>query len=167
MNTIFVLINTLASIGCCIAGQGATSRILLGMGRDGFLPKKFFGYVHPKFKTPTKNILLTAVVGLAAIIFQDSLTNAMSLVSFGALSGFILTNICVVVRFWIKDKERSGAAVARNLVIPIIAAMVCVYLWLSLPMAGKIVGFSWIAIGLIVLAIKTKGFRQLPPELNL
>lgn len=117
MNTIFVLINTLASIGCCIAGQGATSRILLGMGRDGFLPKKFFGYVHPKFKTPTKNILLTAV--------------------------------------------------ARNLVIPIIAAMVCVYLWLSLPMAGKIVGFSWIAIGLIVLAIKTKGFRQLPPELNL
>ncbi len=167
MNTIFVLINTLASIGCCIAGQGATSRILLGMGRDGFLPKKFFGYVHPKFKTPTKNILLTAVVGLAAIIFQDSLTNAMSLVSFGALSGFILTNICVVVRFWVKDKERAGAAVARNLVIPIIAAMVCVYLWLSLPMAGKIVGFSWIAIGLIVLAIKTKGFRQLPPELNL
>lgn len=167
MNTIFVLINTLASIGCCIAGQGATSRILLGMGRDGFLPKKFFGYVHPKFKTPTKNILLTAVVGLAAIVFQDSLTNAMSLVSFGALSGFILTNICVVVRFWVKDKERAGAAVARNLVIPIIAAMVCVYLWLSLPMAGKIVGFSWIAIGLIVLAIKTKGFRQLPPELNL
>lgn len=167
MNTIFVLINTLASIGCCIAGQGATSRILLGMGRDGFLPKKFFGYVHPKFKTPTKNILLTAVVGLAAIIFQDSLTNAMSLVSFGALSGFILTNICVVVRFWVKDKERSGAAVLRNLMIPIIAAAICVYLWLSLPMTGKIVGFSWIAIGVIVLAVKTKGFKQLPPELNL
>lgn len=167
MNTIFILINTLASIGCCIAGQGATSRILLGMGRDGFLPKSFFGYVHPKFKTPVKNVLLTAVVGLTAIIFQDSLTNAMSLVSFGALLGFILTNICVVVRFWVKDKERSGAAVFRNLIIPVIAAAICVYLWLSLPVAGKIVGFSWLAIGVIVLAIKTKGFRQLPPELNL
>ncbi len=167
MNTIFILINTLASIGCCIAGQGATSRILLGMGRDGFLPKSFFGYVHPKFKTPVKNVLLTAVVGLTAIIFQDSLTDAMSLVSFGALLGFVLTNICVVVRFWVKDKERSGAAVLRNLIIPVIAAAICVYLWLSLPMAGKIVGFSWLAIGVIVLAIKTKGFRQLPPELNL
>ena len=167
MNTIFILINTLASIGCCIAGQGATSRILLGMGRDGFLPKSFFGYVHPKFTTPVKNVLLTAVVGLTAIIFQDSLTDAMSLVSFGALLGFVLTNICVVVRFWVKDKERSGAAVLRNLIIPVIAAAICVYLWLSLPMAGKIVGFSWLAIGVIVLAIKTKGFRQLPPELNL
>ena len=167
MNTIFILINTLASIGCCIAGQGATARILLGMGRDGFLPKKFFGYVHPKFKTLSKNILLTAAVGLTAILFQDSLTNAMSLVSFGALLGFILTNICVIMRFWVKDKERSGAAVLRNLVIPAIAAAVCIYLWLSLPTAGKLVGFSWIAVGLVVLGIKTKGFRILPPELNL
>ena len=137
------------------------------MGRDGFLPKKFFGYVHPKFKTPSKNILLTAAVGLTAILFQDSLTNAMSLVSFGALLGFILTNICVIMRFWVKDKERSGAAVLRNLVIPAIAAAVCIYLWLSLPTAGKLVGFSWIAVGLVVLGIKTKGFRILPPELNL
>ena len=167
MNTIFIIINTLASLGCCIAGQGATARILLGMGRDGFLPKKFFGYVHPRFKTPSKNILLTAVVGLTAVIFQDSLMNAMSLVSFGALTGFILTNICVVTRFWVKDKERSGAAVVKYLIIPIIAACICVYLWLSLPMLAKIVGFSWIAIGLIVLAVKTKGFKELPPELNL
>lgn len=167
MNSIFIIINTLASLGCCIAGQGATARILLGMGRDGFLPKKFFGYVHPRFQTPSKNVLLTAAVGLTAVIFQDSLTNAMSLVSFGALTGFILTNICVVMRFWVKDKERSGAAVFKYLIIPIIAAAICVYLWLSLPMLAKIVGFSWIAIGLIVLAIKTKGFKELPPELNL
>lgn len=167
MNTIFVAINTLASLGCCIAGQGATSRILLGMGRDGFLPKKFFGYVHPKFKTPAKNILLTAVVGLCAVFFQDSLMNAMSLVSFGALFGFICTNICVIVRFWGKDKERSGAAVVKYLIVPLIAAAFCVWLWISLPMTAKIVGFGWIAIGLIVLVIKTKGFKELPPELNL
>ena len=55
----------------------------------------------------------------------------------------------------------------KYLIIPVIAAAVCVYLWVSLPMLSKIVGFSWIAIGLIVLAIKTKGFKELPPELNL
>lgn len=167
MNTVFVVLNTSACAGCIIAGQGATARILLGMGRDGFLPKKFFGYVHPKFKTPSRNVLLTMLVGLLAIIFQDSLTNAMSLVSFGALSGFILTNICVIFRFWVKDKERGGAAVVKYIIIPIIAAAVCVYLWLSLPLAGKIVGFSWVAIGIVVLGVKTKGFKELPPELNL
>ena len=167
MNFIFIIINTLACIGCCIAGQGATARILLGMGRDGFIPKKFFGYVHPKFKTPSRNILLSAAVGLIAIFFQDSLTNAMSLVSFGAIMGFILTNISVIARFWVRDKERSGAAVIKYLIVPAIAAAVCIYLWLSLTATAKIVGFSWLALGVVFLAIKTKGFKELPPEMNL
>ena len=93
--------------------------------------------------------------------------NAMSLVSFGAIMGFILTNICVIVRFWVKDRERSGAAVVKYLIIPVIAAAVCIYLWLNLTAIAKIVGFSWLAIGIIVLATKTKGFKQLPPDLNL
>lgn len=167
MNTIFIGINTLASIGCCIAGQGATARILLGMGRDGFIPKKFFGYVHPKFKTPSRNILLSTAIGFTALIFQDSLTNAMSLVSFGAITGFILTNVSVIFRFWIRDGERTGTAIIKYLILPLIAAAVCVYLWLSLTTTAKIVGFSWLALGIVFLAIKTRGFRELPPEMNL
>ncbi|MCQ4637223.1 APC family permease [Anaerovorax odorimutans] len=167
MNKVFVIFNILASIGCCIAGQGATARILLGMGRDGFIPKKFFGYVHPKFKTPSRNILLSAAIGLTALIFQDSLTNAMSLVSFGALTGFILTNISVIARFWVRDRQRGGAAVWKYVILPAIAAAFCAYLWISLPVAGKIVGFSWLAVGVIFLAIKTKGFKELPPEMDL
>ena len=55
----------------------------------------------------------------------------------------------------------------KYVIIPVLAAAVCVYLWFSLPAMAKIVGFSWLAIGIIVLAIKTRGFRELPPELNL
>ena len=167
MNTIFVAINTLACLGCCIAGQGATSRILLGMGRDGFIPKKFFGYIHPKFKTPSRNVLLSVAIGFTALIFQDSLTNAMSLVSFGAITGFIFTNISVIAAFWMRDKERSGVGLVKYLILPVIAAAACVYLWLSLAPMAKIVGFSWLTLGVVFLAIKTKGFKQLPPEMNL
>ena len=167
MNFIFIIINTLACLGCCIAGNGATARILLSMGRNGFLPKKFFGYIHPKFQTPSRNILLTAAVGLTAIFFQNSLMNAMSLVSFGALLGFILTNICVIMRFWVRDKERGGTSVWKYLIVPAIAAAICIYLWISLTITAKIVGFSWLAIGIVILAITTKGFKQLPPELEL
>ena len=91
----------------------------------------------------------------------------MSLVSFGAIMGFILTNMSVIARFWVRDKERSGAAVIKYLIIPAIAAAICIYLWFSLTATAKIVGFSWLALGVIFLAIKTKGFKELPPEMNL
>ena len=167
MNPIFIVINTLACVGCCVAGQGATSRILLAMGRDGFIPTRFFGYVHPRWQTPSRNILLSAAVGLCAVFFQDSLTNAMSLVSFGAISGFILTNICVIARFWVKDHQRGAKNLLRYVIIPAAAACICIYLWFNLTLAGKIVGFSWLALGVVFLAIKTKGFKEMPPELDL
>ena len=167
MNPLFVGLNTIACAGCCIAGQGATSRILLAMGRDGFIPKKFFGFIHPRWQTPSRNILLSAAIGLCAIFFQASLTNAMSLVSFGAISGFILTNLSVISRFWIKDKERGTKNFLQYLLVPGIAAAICIYLWFSLTTAAKIVGFSWLALGVLFLSIKTKGFKELPPEMDL
>jgi len=167
MNSIFVVLNTLACIGCCIAGQAATARILLGMGRDGFIPKKFFGYIHPKFQTPSRNILLTAAVGLTAIIFQDSLASAISLVSFGALAGFVFANITVFTQYFIKDQQRDLKGIIIYLILPLLGTIVDVYLWLSLSVQAKIVGFSWLALGIVFLAIKTKGFKELPPELKL
>ncbi|WP_312650205.1 APC family permease [Aminipila sp.] len=167
MNSVFIVLNTLACIGCCIAGQAATTRILLGMGRDGFFSKKFFGYIHPKYQTPSKNILLTSAVGLTAVIFQDNLAEAISLVSFGALAGFIFTNVTVIFQYYIKEHQRNLKGIITFLIMPIIGTIVCVYLWFSLTIQAKIVGFSWLALGIIFLTIKTKGFKELPPELEL
>src|SRR5260370_17681360 len=36
------------------------TRVLYAMANDGLLPKKFFGAVHPKFRTPYKNTILFA-----------------------------------------------------------------------------------------------------------
>jgi amino acid transporter len=167
MNSIFVVLNTLACIGCCIAGQAATARILLGMGRDGFIPKRFFGYIHPKYKTPSRNILLTAAVGLTAIIFQNSLANAISLVSFGALAGFIFTNITVIFQYYVKEGLRNLKGVVFYLILPVLGTVVCIYLWVSLTVQAKVVGFSWLVLGIIFLIIKTKGFKEMPPEMEL
>ena len=40
----------------------SVSRMLLVMGRNNVLPKKFFGYINPKTHTPTFNIVLTGVI---------------------------------------------------------------------------------------------------------
>lgn len=166
MNIIFVPLNTLASIGCCIAGNISSSRILYNMARDGFLPKKTFGYIHPKFKTPTFNILIAALAGLAALLFQGQVLSAANLCSFGGLLGMVIVNACVIGAYWHKDKMRGASPFVKYVLLPVIAMAVTLFLWWQLSIAAKIVGFSWLALGLVVLAIKTKGFKEMPPEMD-
>ena len=46
LGTVFFIVDNCGSFVCALAGMGAVSRILYGMGRDNILPKKFFGKVN-------------------------------------------------------------------------------------------------------------------------
>ena len=161
----FITIYSISNLACIVASQSAGARVLFGMGRDGALPKKFFGYVHPKYKVPTLNLLLVGFICLTALFL--SLGQACSLINFGALIGFIMVNLCVISHYFIKHKERSGINFIRNLVAPLIGAIVCFVIWFNLDSHSKILGFSWLAVGLIYLAVTTNFFRKLPPNLKL
>jgi amino acid transporter len=167
MPTLFLVTDNFASLACALAGQAAVARILFGMGRDGALPQKFFGYVHPKYKTPVFNILITSAVALTAIFYSDNLMGAASLVSFGALTGFILVNLSVIFHYFIKERRRSGLGIVKYLLIPIIGVGVCSVLWINLDSSAKILGGIWLLIGLIYTAFTTNFFRKLPPDLKL
>jgi amino acid transporter len=78
----------------------AVSRILYGMGRDNILPKKFFGKLSPRFQTPVNNILLTTLIAMTAILYQNNLFGAASLISFGAVVGFFMVNLSVVFHYY-------------------------------------------------------------------
>lgn len=52
-------------------------------------------------------------------------------------------------------------------ILPVVAIAVCIFLWFSLTTTAKVVGFSWLGLGIVFLAIKTKGFKEMPPELEL
>lgn len=165
--TCLSIINILTALACCLSGQTAVSRILYGMGKENFLPKKFFGYISPKYHTPVLNILLTSVFGLAAIFFADNLSGAAALISFGALLGFSFVNLCVIILFIFRKKERSAAAIITKFIVPAIALMSCLYLLYGISPMAKIVGISWLALGAVILAIKTKGFRVRPEGMDL
>ncbi len=72
-------INTLAS---GLASQASVSRLLYVMGRDNVLPERIFGFVHPKWRTPSINVLIVGMVALSAISFD--LVTATALINFGA-----------------------------------------------------------------------------------
>jgi basic amino acid/polyamine antiporter, APA family len=71
------------------------ARIWLTMSQDGLLPK-FFGAVHPRFRTPHKS---TAITGILAATFAGLLPIGIlgELVSIGTLVAFIVVCIGVVV----------------------------------------------------------------------
>ena len=71
-------------------------RIMLAMARDGLLPARFFGAVHPTFRTPWKSTILTgAVVALlGAVIPLRVLTE---LVNIGTLLAFVMVCVAVLI----------------------------------------------------------------------
>ena len=163
--TIFSIMYIVATFASAIAAQSSASRVLYNMGRDGILPKKIFGYIHPKRKTPTAGIILVGAISYAILLIP--LTDSFLLLSYGALIGFTMVNFSVFAHFWLKQKERGASAVLKYIIVPALGAAVCIASFISISSMGKIVGTSWLVLGFIILAISTKGFKIKPKDLNI
>lgn len=167
MGDIFFVVDNCASFVCAMAGLSAASRLLLGMGRDNILPKGFFGSVSPKFNTPVKNIILISVIGCTSIFYADDLMGATELVSFGCVIGFIMVNVSVFSYFYIKKGMRDGIGnKLKYMIFPLIGAVILTFAFFFIGNTTKLIGGIWLMLGILYLAVKTKGFKELPPEMK-
>ncbi|MBU9816544.1 APC family permease [Rahnella sp. C60] len=148
-----------------MAAHAGVSRLLYVMGRDGVFPEKLFGYVHPKWRTPTFNVLLVGVVAMSAVTFD--LVTATALINFGALVAFTFVNLSVISQFYIREKRnRTFKDHVNYLILPVIGALTVGALWLNLESSSMTLGLVWGAIGLGYLAFITKAFRKQPPQMS-
>lgn len=148
-----------------MASHAGVSRLLYVMGRDGVFPERVFGYIHPRWRTPTFNILLVGGFALSAVSFH--LDTALSLISFGALIAFTFVNLSVISQFYIREKRNK--TLKDNLiylVLPSMGAITIGVMWLSLDPHSFELGLIWGAIGLCYLGFITRMFRQPPPQLE-
>ncbi len=145
-----------------LAAQAAVSRLLYAMGRDGVLPRRLFGMVSARFRTPVFNIALTGVIGLAALSLTVS--SSTSFINFGAFSAFTLVNLSVVAYFLRHRGEPLPAW--RYLLLPLVGAAVDVYLLVHLDADALVVGGSWAALGTAYLLWLTRGFTRPTPEMT-
>lgn len=145
-------------------GQTAISRILYAMGRDGILPKRL-SYVHPKYKTPWVAIILVGIISLVLSLTLDQNT-VSNLVSFGALFGFLLLNLSVIWKFYLKG-EKTVLGTLKYLVSPLIGFSVSLWIFLSLDNLAKIVGLVWLVVGFAILLFNTRFFTKSAPHLEL
>ncbi|GBU14516.1 putrescine importer [Enterobacterales bacterium] len=148
-----------------MAAHAGVSRLLYVMGRDGVFPEKIFGYVHPKWRTPTFNVVLVGVVAMSAVTFD--LVTATALINFGALVAFTFVNLSVISQFYIREKRNKTFKDHINyLVLPVIGALTVGALWINLEVSSMTLGLVWGAIGLGYLAFITNLFRQSPPQMS-
>ncbi|MGG1679539.1 APC family permease [Neobacillus sp. NRS-1170] len=141
-----------------MVSQTSASRILYAMGRDGVLPRKYFSYVHPRFRTPVYNIILVGLLSLTAIFL--TLETATSFITFGALTAFTFVNLSVFFHYIINERKRGIKSVLNYLVSPFIGTGLMVFLWTNLNYHAIVLGISWGIIGISYLLVLTKIFRK-------
>lgn len=157
---VFSCVTVLAS---GMAAHAGVSRLMYVMGRDGVFPERFFGYIHPEWRTPALNVLLVGVIALSAVCFD--LVTATALINFGALVAFTFVNLSVISQFYIREgRNKTLKDHIHYLVLPVMGALAVGALWLNLEETSMTLGLVWAAIGLLYLAVVTRRFRQPVPQ---
>ena len=159
----FVLL--LASVGSGITGQIGASRLLYGMGRDNIIPKKFFGYLDKKYSNPSYNIILIGVLAvISSLLFNYE--ECARLINFGAFFAFMAVNLAMMREYYFRKNEKTFKDLLVNFLPAMLGFAVCLFIWLNLPLKTFIIGGAWMLIGIIYLAVRTKGFQKQTPVIS-
>ncbi|MGP1930007.1 MAG: APC family permease, partial [Arsenophonus sp. ET-DL12-MAG3] len=138
-----------------MAAHAGVSRLMYVMGRDGVFPERFFGYVHPRWRTPAFNVILVGILALTAIWFNIKIATA--LINFGALIAFTFVNFSVISQFYYRERRCYTWRDNFNyLILPIIGALTVSVLWINLEKTSMLLGMIWATIGIFYMAIITQ-----------
>ncbi len=161
---LLLVVNVIAvGIANALAAQLAISRVLYSVSRDGMLPaSRFLSRVHPRYRTPFNATVFVGIVTLAVALIFD-LDTITKLVNFGALTAFMALNLSVFVYFFVRRGRRSSVRdFVFYLLFPLLGFLIIFYVWYNFDAGTFLFGLLWLVAGLIVGAIKTKGFREKP-----
>src|SRR6266446_3565093 len=162
-HALFVIVTASLLVATIGSGTGAhlgAGRLLYGMGRDNAIPRKFFGYVNPRTRIPSNNIILVGVITLVMAYALDYNKNGYDLgaqlLNFGALFGFMGVNLSALIHYYVRGRDRR----LRQLIPPILGFLICLYLWASLAKITLIIGICWLTAGVLYGAWRTSFFTK-------
>ncbi|MGX8883412.1 ethanolamine permease [Methylovorus sp. SPW-M1] len=129
------------------------SRQIFALARAGYMPK-YFGEVHPKFKTPHRAIIAGGVVGVAAIFSDDLIqfggmtltANLITMAVFGAIVMYIMSMISLfALRKKEPNLERPFTAIAYPL-FPAIALGLAVVSLVTMIYYNQLLAFIFVVL---------------------
>jgi len=125
------------------------SRVFYAISKDGLLPKKTFGEVHPVFRTPWKaNILIGVVVSLVSAF--TPIEGISKMVNIGTLLAFVMVSAAVwIMRKKEPDRPRPFKAPAIWFVAPM-GILFNLGMMLTLEWQNWLRLIVWLIIGLAI-----------------
>ena len=157
------LMVVIAGIPAALVSQAATARLIFSMARDGALPR-LLAHIDTRFRTPQRAVLLVSAATLViSMLLVDRLDLLFSLVSFGALCGFLMVHASVLVHHAWRGRSPRWMA---HILAPVIGFCIVAYVLYSIDPLAKIVGGVWLALGagaLLILQVRRIS-PQLPAE---
>jgi amino acid transporter len=155
------LLLVVANLGSGLTGQVGSARLLFGMGRDNVLPRRPFAYLHPKRNTPTYNIWMMGILAfVGALLLKFELVG--EIINFGAFLTFAGVNLAAFRQFYLKPSPERTRNVLIDGLAPCLGGLFCLWICWNLPPVAKIVGVTWVGVGFLYDAIKSRGFRTRP-----
>ena len=94
------------------------------------------------------------------------MATSTSFINFGAFTAFTLVNVSVVFHYVRRRRAGEQLNAVSYVAVPAVGAIVCAYLLSQLDSNAITLGLSWLALGIVVLALITRGFRASPPEMT-
>lgn len=140
-------------------------RVFLAMARDGLVPQRIFGSVHPRFRTPWISTMLIGafVATLAGFLPIDAL---LHLTNIGTLFAFVIVCSAVLIMRRIDPHAERPFRCPWVPVIPILGIATCLLLMLSLPAANWWRLLAWLAVGLGIYFLYGRHHSVLGKELR-
>ncbi|MBR6443957.1 MAG: APC family permease [Firmicutes bacterium] len=147
-----------------LVGQAGAARIVFNMARDRNLPG-FLSKISPKRQAPYTATLAIAIISLGVMFIPYE--TLVLLVNIGAISSFILLDIAVIWHFVGINKEyKSVKDWILYIICPIIGAAILVFVLTGFSWVTYVVLGGWVVIGLIILGIRTQGFKNPPGQIE-
>jgi basic amino acid/polyamine antiporter, APA family len=144
------------------------TRVLYAMAKDGLLPRKFFGDIHPRFHTPWKGTILAGLV--AAIVGSVTPIDKIGeMVNIGTLFAFVIVCIAVMV---LRHKDPHRVRPFRTPlawpvpVIPCLGIAFNFYMMVELGRANWYRLVGWLIIGLFVYFLYSRKHSKVQRRLG-
>ena len=125
------------------------SRVLYAMAHDGLLPRKFFGDIHPRFRTPWKGTILAGC--LAAIVGSVTPIDDISkMVNIGTLLAFVIVCVAIIVLRRTDPGRDRPFRTPFVPVVPVLGILFNGYMMYKLGVWNWVRLVVWLLIGLVV-----------------
>jgi basic amino acid/polyamine antiporter, APA family len=136
------------------------ARIFLAMARDGLLPHRLFGTVHPRFRTPHVSTILTGV-SMAAVAALTPISALEQMVNIGTYLAFIIVCTAVwILRYRYPDAKRPFRCPMIDFVAPA-GILINLLSMLFLAPITWVRLFIWLGIGLLIYLLFGYHFSML------